>query len=141
MAKVNGTTIGCWVKRSTDPEYIFIGYATGDDVSVNVDLPEATTKGSGGWRESIQGVRSVDGSVTGLHDPESTFGKDELFDLVDNRESIMIQYGDPDLTGSKYLEFEANLESYTLNSEMESPAGLDFSFQSTGQVQNKTVTS
>jgi hypothetical protein len=140
MAKINGTLVRLLIKRTGENDYTAVGAAQSDNLTIDVDLPDATTKGSEGWAEHIQGLRTASGSITGLHDPEETFTEAEVFAMIEGRESAKIQYGTME-PGSNYFEFDASISNFTKNSEMESPVGFDFSYQANGKVELKTATS
>lgn len=136
MAKINGTLVKLMVKRPADTDYVFVGAAQADSFEISIDLPDATTKGSGGWAEHIQGVRSGSGSISGLHDPTEEFTEDEVFAIIENRESVKMQYGTLE-PGSKYFEFDASISNFTKNSDMEQPVGFDFDYTINGKPEQK----
>jgi hypothetical protein len=140
MGKINGTLVRLLIKRAGESTYTVVGAAQSDDFNIDVDLPDATTKGSEGWAEHIQGLRSAGGSISGLHDPEETFTEAEVFEMIDNRESAKMQYGTMQ-AGSNYFEFDASISNFAKNSDMESPVGFDFSYQANGKVELKVATS
>jgi hypothetical protein len=140
MTKINGTLVRLLIKRPSDSDFVVVGAAQSDSFEISVDLPDATTKGSAGWAEHIQGLRTASGSITGLHDPEETFTEVEVFGMIDGREQAKIQYGTM-VAGSNYFEFDASISNFTKNSDMESPVGFDFSYQVNGKVDLKVATS
>jgi len=125
------------VRRPGETAFTPVGAAQSDNFSIDVALESATTKGSEGWAEHIQGLRSASGSITGLHDPEENFTEAEVFAMINTRQAAKIQYGTM-LPGSQYFEFDASISNFTKNSEMEAPVGFDFSFEVNGKVELKT---
>ena len=136
--KLNGTLIKLLVKRPGEATYTFVGAAQNDSFTIDVDLPDATTKGSAGWAEHIQGLRTASGSISGLHDPTEEFTEVEVFEMIRDRESAVMQYGTL-LPGSNYFEFEASISNFTKNSDMEQPVGFDFDYQANGKVELKVA--
>ena len=62
---MNGTVVVLSV--STDgSSYNTIGHASSSSISFALDTPDATSKDSGGYREVIAGVRSLDFSFDGF---------------------------------------------------------------------------
>ena len=62
MALINGTSFGLFHNGN------ILGHSTQTKFTLNVDLPEATTKDSAGFKEVIGGIRSGTISVAGLVD-------------------------------------------------------------------------
>jgi len=125
MAKINGTLY------LVDIDGVTVGSTTNASITINQDLPEATTKGSGGWREVLAGLRSWEGSFEGLYDPTDTYDVKSLADEIVNRSSFTIVFdsstaGDVDFTGTAYL---SNVE---FSAEMESPVSFSASFTGDG---------
>jgi len=138
MAAINGTLVKLLIKRPGDSEFITVGAAQSDSFTIDVDLPDASTKGSAGWDAHIQAMRSGSGSITGLHDPTEEFTEAEVYAMIANRESAKLQIGTMEV-GSGYFEFDASISNFTKNSEMESPVGFDFGYKSNGKVDYLTV--
>jgi TP901-1 family phage major tail protein len=125
MAKINGTLY------LVDIDGVTVGSTTNASITINQDLPETTTKGSGGWREVLAGLRSWEGSFEGLYDPTDTYDVKSLADEIVNRSSFTVVFdsstaGDVDFTGTAYL---SNVE---FSAEMESPVSFSASFTGDG---------
>ena len=76
MALINGTTFNLFYNGDA------LGHSSSSSFSIQVDLPESTTKSSAGFQEVIAGVRSGTISVSGLVDPSDTFGFDQLAEMI-----------------------------------------------------------
>lgn len=139
MAKLNGTKLVLYIKVGTG-DYQALLAATSHNINIDVDLPDATTKGSAGWAEHIEGLRSLDGSVDGLHDPTESFSREEILDLIENRTGCKIKSSTEE-TGSKYWEFDASLSNFTETADQEQPVTFSCSFRANGKPELKTVTS
>lgn len=141
MAAQNGTLVSLLVKRAGESEFTRIGAAQNDSMTINVDLPDATTKDSEGWENFIHGLRGAEGTITGLHDPTEQLTEVEIFDIILNREEVVMQYGDLTTQGAHYFEFDAGISGFTKNSDMETPQGYDFSYKVQGKPEIKITAS
>jgi len=127
MAVVNGTVY----VYSTDGNVI--GASTNASISLSVDLPDATTKDSGGWAEHIQGLRSWEGSFEGLYDPSETYTIKEIFDLINSRTDWAVVFQHTSATaGTLSFTGTASFSSLELTSEMEASMGWTTSFTGNG---------
>jgi hypothetical protein len=138
MAKVNGTTFLMYLFLNS--EWKAIGSTTTCSLDITMDTPDATTKDSDGWAESIAGIRSASGSFGQLYDPTDTFSVSEVFDLIDARDTVKLKIASTE-TGSEYYEFNAHVSGLNYTFDMEQPVGVEGSFTSTGKVEKKTVSS
>jgi len=85
-----------------------ITYSQGASLSIEHSVRDITTKDSGGWSESLEGLRSWSISANGLMAFDATEGTDELDDLALDRTSVTIMFstevtGDTRYTGSAYM--------------------------------------
>ena len=76
MALINGTSFGLFHNGN------LLGHSTQSRFSLNVDLPDATSKDSLGFKEVIAGIRSGTISVAGLVDYSDTVNFDQLASMV-----------------------------------------------------------
>lgn len=80
MALINGTSFGLFHNGN------LLGHSTQSRFSLNVDLPDATSKDSLGFKEVIAGIRSGSISVAGLVDYSDTINFDQLASMVLTKE-------------------------------------------------------
>ena len=80
MALINGTSFGLFHNGN------LLGHSTQSRFSLNVDLPDATSKDSLGFKEVIAGIRSGSISVAGLVDYSDTVNFDQLASMVLTKE-------------------------------------------------------
>jgi predicted secreted protein len=85
-----------------------INAAQGGSISIEHSVRDVTTKDSGGWSESLEGLRSWSASASGLTAFDSTYGTDELDDIITGRTAVTIMFstevtGDTRYTGSAYI--------------------------------------
>jgi hypothetical protein len=138
MAKINGTKFLMYLYLNNT--WQAIGSTTTSSLEITMDTPDATTKDSEGWAESIPGIRSATGSFGQLYDPTDTFSVSEVFDLIADRETVLLKIASTE-TGSEYYEFNAHVSGLSYTFDMEQPVGVEGSFVSTGKVEKKTVSS
>ena len=80
MALINGTSFGLFHNGN------LLGHSTQSRFSLNVDLPDATSKDSLGFKEVIAGIRSGTISVAGLVDYSDTINFNQLASMVLTKE-------------------------------------------------------
>lgn len=139
MAKINGTKMVMYFKLD-GAWTALLASETSHTINVNVDLPEATTKGSEGWAENISGLRSFDTSVDGLHDPTGDVTRSEILALIQARTEVMIKSSTEE-AGDTYWEGTCNIASYSETFDMEQPVSFSMSLTGTGKLEVKTVSS
>lgn len=113
---------------------VAIAHSTSCSLSVSVDLPEATTKDSGGWAQQIQGVRSWSVSTDGLAVIESAaagINVEDLFSSISSRTDVTLTFS-TFVSGDKIWTGSAAVESLDFTGDMESPATFSASFTGTG---------
>ena len=71
-----------------------LGHSKSTIVNFDVDLPEATTKDSEGWKEYIAGLRSCKIKAEGLTDYSKSLNFEQLADLVIARQKINFYFKD-----------------------------------------------
>lgn len=89
MALINGTSFGLFHNSN------LLGHSTQTKFSLNVDLPESTTKDSAGFKEVISGVRSGTISVSGLTDYSDALNFEQLADMVLTRQESEFIFDQP----------------------------------------------
>ena len=138
MSVINGTDLTVYVPtEATDADdastvWTAVALAKTGSLSISADLPDASTKDSSGWAESIAGQRSWTMSTDGLVDFSLTDASganiDGLWDYFTNRSKIKVALGQDNY----YFYGDSFIESLELSSEMESPVTFSASFKGTG---------
>ena len=134
---MNGTLIVLQIKNATSGTYDTIGHATSSSISYALDTPDATSKDSGGYREIIAGVRSLDMSFDGFVAYDDTTGIDELLAFIDGRTKVNCKFG-TEVSGDTVYSCDGFLTSIEYTGDSESPATYSGSFVSTGSVTTDT---
>jgi predicted secreted protein len=122
-----------------------IAHATSCSLSVSADLPDATTKQSGGWAQEIAGLRSWTLTTDGLATVEPT-GTDyvvgDIFSALNGRTSVTVKFttanGSTPIVGDLIWSGSAFVESLDITADMESPVTYSASFTGTGVLTQAT---
>jgi len=114
-----------------------LGHSTSCSLSITHDLPEATTKDSGGYSEVISGTRSFEVSFDGLVDYTDTGNSkqnaDTIITLVNNRSKIDFTFGTA-ITGDQLISGEGFISSIEVSGEMESAVTYSGTITGTGSL-------
>lgn len=122
-----------------------VAHATSCTLTVSADLPDATTKQSGGWADHIAGLRSWSITTDGLATVEPT-GTDyvvaDIFSALNGRTSVTVKFttanGSTPITGDLIWSGSAFVESLDITADMESPVTYSASFTGTGELDQDT---
>lgn len=122
-----------------------IAHATSCSLSVSADLPDATTKQSGGWAEEIGGLRSWSITTDGLATVEPTgtsYVVGDIFSALNGRTAVTVKFttanGNTVVAGDLVWSGSAFVESLDITADMESPVTYSASFTGTGQLTQAT---
>tara|TARA_Y100001937_G_scaffold35837_1_gene51414 strand:- start:452 stop:880 length:429 start_codon:yes stop_codon:yes gene_type:complete len=130
---MNGTTVVMSIKNTDGGSYSPIGHTTSSSISYSLDTPEATSKDSGGYREIIAGVRSLDMNFDGFVTYDDATNLEELIVFINNRTKVNIKFATA-LTGDVVYSVDGFLTSIESTADSESPITYSGSFSSTGSV-------
>ena len=112
-----------------------LGHSTSCSLSITNDLPEATTKDSGGYAEVIAGLRSFEISFDGLVDytdeANAKTNADGIISLVNSRSKIDFSFGTA-VSGDQLISGEGFISSIEVSSEMESAVTYSGTITGTG---------
>jgi predicted secreted protein len=110
-----------------------LGHTTSCTMSFNADLPEATTKDSGGFQEVIAGIKSGEFSFDGLVAYDDSANAIELADYLLAGTQVTVVFGTT-VTGDAVYTAEGLLSNVEISAEMESPVSYSGSITTTGAV-------
>lgn len=110
-----------------------IGHSTSCTLTLSNDLPEATTKSSGGFQEVISGVISGELSFEGLVAYDDDANPVDFGDIMLNKRAVTWSFAtsdatDPVFSGSGFIS------SVEMSAEMESPVSYSGSITTTGTI-------
>ena len=139
MSAINGTLI--LLRDNNDP----FALSTSCTLNIDMDLPDASHKGSAGWAEHIRGQKSWSVDLDGLADFEvgTTGGVQDVVNYILNRENVQIEFvplaGAFD--GSKGVSYEgsASCASVSVVASNEDTCTLTGSFTGTGALSEVVV--
>lgn len=122
-----------------------VAHSTSCSLSVSADLPDATTKSSGGWADEIAGLRSWSLTTDGLATVDPTganFVVGDIFTSMYDRTKVTVKFttvtGSTPVVGDLIWSGEAFIESLDVTADMESPATYSVSFTGTGVLTQAT---
>ena len=130
MPKINATDLLVYIGATP------IAHSTSATINIDQDLPDATTKDSGGWADHINGLKSWSVDFDGLVDYSASYGAEELFDNLKNKNNVTLRWS----TGSgSYWQGSASLASLSMTADMESPISYSGSFTGKGELTRTTI--
>lgn len=130
--KFNGTLLNVYLNN------IIIGCATSSELSVNVDLADATCKDDGGWADHIHGLRDWSVSTDGLVAYDGTNNIGDLYTLLSGRTSVTLKFT-TNVTGDLVFSGTASVASISVSAEMESAVTYSVEFTGKGALTKATV--
>lgn len=114
-----------------------LGHSTSCSMSITHDLPDATTKDSGGFSEVISGLRSFEISFDGLvdytDDGNSKQNVDTILALITGRNKVDFSFGTA-TTGDEVISGEGFIASLEISAEMESAVTYSGTITGTGSL-------
>jgi predicted secreted protein len=130
---VNGTTV--IYSQSGAP----LALLTNSTLNVDQDLPDASTKDSGGYADHINGQRSWSIDVDGLASFVATTGNvDKLATLITTRASVTVSFA-PTTAGQVRFHGTANLANLSISAPMEDVVTVTGSLTGKGALLKGTV--
>jgi len=132
MAKFNATDLLVYVGA------IPIAHSTSATITIDVDLPDATTKDSAGWADHIAGVRNWSIDFDGLVDYASSYGVEELFNNLLNRNELTVKWSSTQ-AGGTYLTGTASVSNLTQTADMEQPVSYSGTFTGKGALSQVAI--
>lgn len=135
MALINGSQILVQIDSDT------VLHTTNATLTINQDLPDATTKGSGGWADHIHGLRDYSVTIEGYAAYNTSTGNVvDLADLVLDRDTATFEFA-PTGAGNVKFTGTVSLASLELGSEQEATATLSSTLTGKGPLVKATVSS
>ena len=122
-----------------------VAHSTSCSLSVSADLPDSTTKSSGGWADQIGGLKSWSLTTDGLATVDPTgasYVVGDIFTQLASRTAVTVKFttvsGSTPVVGDLYWSGLAFIESMDVTADMESPATYSVSFTGTGVLSQGT---
>ena len=130
--KFNGTLLNVYI------DDVIIGCATSSELSVNVDLADATCKDDGGWADHIHGLRDWSVSTDGLVAYDGTNNIGDFYTLLSGRTSVTLKFT-TNVTGDLVFSGSASVASISVSAEMEAAVTYSVEFTGKGVLTKGTV--
>ena len=130
--KFNGTLLNVYI------DDVIIGCATSSELSVNVDLADATCKDDGGWADHIHGLRDWSVSTDGLVAYDGTNNIGDFYTLLNGRTSVTLKFT-TNVTGDLVFSGSASVASISVSAEMEAAVTYSVEFTGKGVLTKGTV--
>lgn len=110
-----------------------LGHSTNTSFNINTDLPDATTKASGGWSEVIQGVKSGELTCEGLTNYSNTLTFNELADMIITRQKAVFVFKDA-VNPKLIVRGDGFIESVDETAEFENATTFNVKINLTGVI-------
>jgi predicted secreted protein len=133
MSKINASDLLVYIGADNT---LPIAHSTSATLNIEQDLPDATTKDSGGWADHINGVKSWSLDFDGLVDYAASYGAEELSDNLTNGNNLIVRWS---TTIGSYWQGTASLSSLTMSADMESPLTYSGTFTGKGFITRTAV--
>lgn len=130
--KFNGTLLNVYIDNT------IIGCATSSELSINVDLADATCKDDGGWADHIAGLRDWSVSTDGLVKFDGNNNVEDLYDLLSGRSVVTLKFT-TNVTGDLVFSGQASVASLSVSAEMEAAVTYSVEFTGKGPLTKGTV--
>lgn len=137
---VNGTSIIVGIDTAAGglgTTFVPVTHATTASISFSMETRDATTKDSAGYKEVLEGLRSLTIDCEAMTALDATFGYEEMFDLWTARTLFNIEFGTT-VSGDKVYRVKGYLTSLSVSSGVEDSSTFSASFECTGQVSQAT---
>lgn len=126
MAVINGTNLLLYSGGTA------IAFQKGVTITIEQDLPDATSKSSGGWAEHINGMLSAKIDFSALMSPTSgqVMSAKDLMDMILNQDSLLIS-----ILGLGYpIVADCSLNNLSFDAPLENAMTLSGSLKVNGQL-------
>jgi len=130
--KINGTVI---IPNVDSTAFV---HSTNATLSLELDNPDATTKDSGGFADSIEGLRSWTLTIEGYATYDSSGNVQAIDDLYFSRSTASMEFA-PTTNGDRKYTGTIGIESLELGAPMEETATISVTFPGKGELTRTTV--
>ena len=108
-----------------------IGHSKNTNISINLDLPDATNKDSLGWQEVITGVRSGSISCECLTDYSDALNFEQIAEMIITKQKAVFYFKQPTNT-RLVLRGEGYISSVDETAEFETATSFNLEINLTG---------
>lgn len=128
---INGTDLLVYTSSDGGTTYTAITHASSASISFNMDVREASTKDSEGYKESLEGQRSFTVEAEAMTALDAANGFEDIYDLWVARTKIKIKFGTGE-AGDRVYTGDAYITSVSVDSGVEDSSSFSVSFEGTG---------
>jgi predicted secreted protein len=129
----NGTELGLYVGGT------LVACATSHSFSESMETRDTTCKDSGGNAESLEGLKSWEGSGDFYFAQDAAYGIDDLHAVIQARAAVVLRFATTE-SGDKYWNGNAFMTELSVESGTEESMTFSASFTGTGPVNYTTLT-
>tara|TARA_R110002020_G_scaffold146868_1_gene321808 strand:- start:54 stop:512 length:459 start_codon:yes stop_codon:yes gene_type:complete len=140
--QLNGQELGVYIAGTASTA--LVAYSTNATLNINHSTRSVSSKDSGGWEESMEGMRSWDISCDALYawlDPDGDpLTKTSLSDMftayITTRTSFTIRWGNTSTSGDGWTKYTGDcwMTSASITAANEETATFTVTFQGTGSL-------
>ncbi len=137
---VNGTSIIVGIDSTAGgagTTFVPVTHSTSASISFSMETRDATTKGSDGYKEVLEGLRSLTIDCEAMTALDAAFGYEEMYALWNNRTLFNLEFGTT-ATGDTVYQVKGYLTSLSVSSGVEDSSTFSASFECTGTVTTAT---
>jgi len=110
-----------------------LGHSTNTNFNINLDLPDASTKASGGWSEAIAGVRSGSIECEGLTNYSNSLNFNDIADMIITRQKAVFYFKDT-VNPKLIVRGDGFIESVDETAEFENATTFNLKINLTGVI-------
>jgi len=129
----NGTLFGLYVGGT------LVAHGTSHSFSTSMETRDASTKDSGGWSDSLEGMRAWEVSGDFLFAQDAAYGVDDLNAAIVARSVVVLRFAST-VTGDKYWNGNAYMTELSVEAGTEESMSFSASFTGTGAVNYTSLT-
>ena len=111
---------------------------TNHKLDLGMNTRPATSKDSGGWEESLEGLRNANMSGEAFFAEDAAYGFSDLLDLIKNRTKVTVKWSS-EVAGDVKYTASAYLTKLSLDSKVEDSETYSFELKITGSVVDAVV--
>lgn len=131
---INGTDLLVFTGNGASPEvFTAITHSTSASISFTMDVRDASTKDSGGYKESLEGQRSFTIECEGMTALDASNGFEELYAIWVARDTVTVKFG-TDVSGDQVYSGTCYITSLSMDSGVEDSSSFSVSFEGTGAI-------
>ncbi len=131
---INGTDLLVYTGNGASPEvFTAVTHSTSASISWTMDVRDASTKDSGGYKESLEGQRSWTIECEGMTAFDASNGFEALYAIWVARDTVTVKFGTDQAEDQAYSG-TCYITSLSVDSGVEDSSSFSVSFEGTGAI-------